>query len=438
MTIRFRLPSPERRERSASSETLPDDQSLGRPWVSIGIFGASHEDKVNFIQTVAGQENLSTSATDLVRAYDFLAEGIDFSLVEFPSFGDAHSVSDEDTFFGISNWFEKASLKGQYFHGLIYLYGIIDDRENGSESRNLRIFKELCGAENLKNSIVGFTRWDQEEDDMVEARKKALKEIPEFWGDLSNDILRVEQITSDRQKCMDMLSSFAKTNPMTLNIQKQIIVVQNPPDITSAVSMIKDYQRRHAIRDAEELEHATQQNYHQEKLRKLRQQALARAAEHEEKFNRLLESQNVELHELTMQNEKGLTDPNRYADIQARRLEGFQHLRLTMATQERDLKPELFKLDEQNVRRLEELDNAKLRRRAAAHKESLIQRRELLKRYDESLGPQQAFEYLDQKFDKRLRMDYEMRFCYHCLDQLSLFDSFWSELQDFCILYLEW
>ena len=431
MKIQIRLPDPEsseQPEQSDSPETLPDDQTLGKTRVSVGIFGASDEVRVKFIETVTEQDAIPIADPDVVQSYEFLSKDIDFSLIKFPDFGHAHSASEEEIFSRICDWLKQAYFKGQNFHGLIYLHRTIDDRENGSDLRSLRIFRELCGSENFKDVIIGISGPGQgearREDDvpgsMRSAREKALKETPEFWGDMTKESARIEQITPDRQECRKLLLDFATRNSMTLKVQKQLIYEGKPSNDTNAAAELRYYQRRHAIRDAEELEVATRERYYEEKIRKFRQGIQTEAAKREKDYENTMISLTAQIDDLTMNGERDMTGQPRYRDLQARRLETFQNLRLSNALQHEDLKSGLSKLEQENAKQLEVLEIAKLRRRAATHRASLSQQHHLLETSDMDTRPLQGYAELDGDYG----IGCQTRFCYHCLDQLSLYDDY--------------
>ncbi|KAL6719052.1 hypothetical protein ACLMJK_003287 [Lecanora helva] len=421
MTVRFQLPD----EKSSDDLRQDDEPSL----ISIGIFGASEQDKTNFIKIVTEHEIIATCEIDLIRTYDFSVKDVDFSLVEFPSFGNSHETDDETVFLRITDWLEKSYLQGQRLYGLIYLHRAIDNREHGLDLRNFRIFRALSGVDqavwggdNPRRATIGITSWDQDDDDKVKAREKALKETPEFWGDMDKEYLRIERITPDREKSIDLLLHYASTGPMTLRVQDEIIDEKISAKDTSAFRELKHYQRRHAIREAEELERATQLNFHREQLKKCRQLALVRSAHQETKFEEIIGSKNAKLNKLESLDEKGTVDSSCRMSLQTERMEAFQQLRLDRAQQEHNLTSELLKLEEENSRRLQGLENAKLRRRFLAHKESLVQQQRLLEHCDSSWS-RQAFMYIHQLNSGRGGNDYQQKFCYHCLDQLSLFDE---------------
>lgn len=66
--------------------------------------------------------------------------------------------------------------------GIIYLHDITQARMTGSSLTNLRMFRKLCGDENLKNVILATTKWAKPPKDVEVSREKELCTDKEFWG----------------------------------------------------------------------------------------------------------------------------------------------------------------------------------------------------------------------------------------------------------------
>ena len=83
-------------------------------------------------------------ATTEVAVYDFEHENISFSLVDTPGFDDTLG-NDAVIVDSIVRWLgERKKLSG-----ILYFHRIIDPRLTGTARANLRIFKRLCGDDDL-------------------------------------------------------------------------------------------------------------------------------------------------------------------------------------------------------------------------------------------------------------------------------------------------
>ena len=101
-------------------------------------------------------------------------------LVDTPGFNDTFR-SDTEILEALVDW-----MKGLYqetkLSGIIYLHDIKLDRMYGSSLNNLRMFRKLCGDNNLKNVILATTKWSEPPKPEEESRKKELCSNDEFWA----------------------------------------------------------------------------------------------------------------------------------------------------------------------------------------------------------------------------------------------------------------
>jgi hypothetical protein len=81
---------------------------------------------------------------------------------------------------------------GVLLSGTIYLHRITDNRMDGSETLNLRMFKSLCGSNNLRNVILGTTTWELVPEADGIRRENDLKDI--FWKDMMTRGSTLERI----------------------------------------------------------------------------------------------------------------------------------------------------------------------------------------------------------------------------------------------------
>ena len=363
-------------------------------------------------------------ATKLVQAYSFSAHGHQFTLIDSPGFDDT-DVDDEEIFTALVEWLEQSYRKGQRLTGLLYLHRIIDNREKGSDLRNLRMFKKLCGAGNFANIILGTTWWDQEEADIARAREKVLKETPEFWGDMVAKGSRVERISLERQQCVDLLLSLATNDETTLRVQHEMVVENKAASETSAASEIDHYTAMRAIRDAEELELAAQRIRHEARLRMLEEK---RKAEQERQFKEVQAMQAAEQELLERQRKKHLEDERRRMQVQKQRTAELMQQIKDLEIMRENLKQERLRLDRENGRRLEDLARAKITRRTDAHRNSLTAQETLLNKCVASGRSKQKVKYINLKLGPGLHRS----FCDHCLVQLPLPQGFFRKSQAGC------
>lgn len=105
-------------------------------------------------------------------------------LVDTPGFNDAVR-SDTDILGSLVEWM-KDSYGERQFLGLIYLHDISGARMTGSILTNLRMFRKLCGDDNLRNVILAITKWEITPPRDANLRERELCSDQGFWGPMIN------------------------------------------------------------------------------------------------------------------------------------------------------------------------------------------------------------------------------------------------------------
>ena len=356
------------------------------------------------------------SESNLIQISSTSVHGTEFCLVEFPGFGQ----DDEQVFESLSTWLKESYENGEYLSGVLYLHRILDDRQDGTNLRNLSIIKKLCGKEKFRNITIASTFWDEEDDDAAEAREKALKESPDIWGDLAHEYASIERMPAEREKCVDLLVKLAEKDTIYLHVQEETVDENKVANDTKAAAEMKFYKRHQAVRDAEELERSTEHYRHQINLGKLGQKIMAKASEEEKGFRELFGRLNGELEAL--EDEEG-TKTSRL-ELLKERITIFEQQKLAPILRERAFEGERLSLAKEHEGRLGDLDNAKVNRLVLGHRKSLLAHQSKL---DEMKNSKQGFQYISQKGQNPAGQGHEQEFCAHCLDQLSLFDTVWGK-----------
>jgi hypothetical protein len=163
-----------------------------------------------------------------VGVYHFMLDGVRVWLIDTPGFDDTNR-SDSDVLKDIAYWLASAYTRKVQLAGIIYLHRITDVRMQGSALRNLRMFNELCGLNNLKSVILATTHWTHGEGKSVpesvgEARVKELEEMKEFWGGMIERGSRVEKHDGSKASAIRIVSDLVnRHDPVTLGIQRQLV-----------------------------------------------------------------------------------------------------------------------------------------------------------------------------------------------------------------------
>ena len=285
---------------------------------------------------------------------------------------------------------------------MLYLHRVTENRERGSDLRNLRVFKKLCGEENFGNIVLGITWWDEEDDDVARAREEVLRSTPEFWGDMIRKGSRVQRVPMDSEGCVNLLLGFAGREATTLRIQREMIDEKKAADETGAASELDRQSKLRALEAEEKVKNLAQQNLKRDALHKLDQQAAEKASEQKLLFHKKWERREAEERLLREQRERELYDRGSKEGI---------------------------------GRFLQNLEAT------TRHRKSLQTQSGLLNQYKRTGWIKQNFKFIQQQVGFQqvgslIPWALHRQFCDHCLIQLPLFDAYWSELSQACLILL--
>jgi hypothetical protein len=365
------------------------------------------------------------SATNAVQAYPFTANGIHFTLIDTPGFDDT-DLDDEEVFTSLAEWLEKSYRKGQRLSGMLYLHRIIDNREKGSDMRNLRMFKKLCGEENFGNVILGITWWDKEDPEVAASREKILAETPQFWGDMIAKGSKIRRIPhEDAKACTKILLELAGKDPTTLRIQDEMVEQEKSARDTSAASEMEDYDAIRAIRDSEALESAAQQRRYEEKLQRQRRKAEQNRVKEKQAYEARLRQTRLEAEALAEQKRREEEYERQRLEMQRRRRSELKRQRRELAEKEERARKVRLEAERANQERLRVMEMARIKRRSEAHDNLIQSQWRLIQSYANSGRPKQlTVRYLSM--DKN--WSHFRSVCDQCLRQLPFYETYYCKL----------
>ncbi|PWW72199.1 P-loop containing nucleoside triphosphate hydrolase protein [Tuber magnatum] len=159
------------------------------PPVLIAVMGKTGTGKTSFINAITGGEgglrvgHGLESCTQDIQTASATISGREVWLVDTPGFDDTNR-SDVDILASIADWVKQASQDRKHLSGIIYFHRIVDPRMEGSNMKNLKMFRELCGDKNFNNVILLTTMWDKVDEEEGRKREEELKSRAGFWGNL--------------------------------------------------------------------------------------------------------------------------------------------------------------------------------------------------------------------------------------------------------------
>jgi hypothetical protein len=162
-----------------------------------------------------------------VAAYDFDHEGHSFCLVDTPGFDDSHD-HDAEIVDDIVNWLGKRNN----VCGILYLHRIIDPKVTGTARANLRMFRRLCGDENLGKVTLVTTFWNQIAPSLGERREMQLQSDAGFWKPMIDQGSRTVRSKQSREEDLALLLQIAQTEGFQTQVQKDVQAGKSAAEIS--------------------------------------------------------------------------------------------------------------------------------------------------------------------------------------------------------------
>ncbi|KAF9526003.1 P-loop containing nucleoside triphosphate hydrolase protein, partial [Crepidotus variabilis] len=176
------------------------------------ILGTTGVGKSTFVNAIAGYEASQTSdelglcTRKVVPIACQPCEGRGVVMVDTPGF-DNTDLSDMDAFRLVAAWLKQTYEDGIKLSGVLLLHRITDNRLNGGAHRLLNVFKDICGPDALKNSLLVTTMWDQIEEAQGSEREQELAEA--FWSPMIARGARVKRFLNTPESALDIVSLLA-------------------------------------------------------------------------------------------------------------------------------------------------------------------------------------------------------------------------------------
>lgn len=183
--------------------------------------------------------------TSKVGVYHFMHQGRRIFLIDTPGFDDTNR-SDAEVLKDVAFWLAAAYKKKTTLAGILYLHRISDQKMQGSALRNLRMFQQLCGSNNLSSVVLATTHWTNllTGDSIPEAqgreREGELMNTDKFWGAMVKRGSRVVRHDGTRPSALNIISSIIdRRQRVVLDIQTQLIDQRRNLDDTTAAQALQ-------------------------------------------------------------------------------------------------------------------------------------------------------------------------------------------------------
>ncbi|KAK2466545.1 hypothetical protein APHAL10511_001407 [Amanita phalloides] len=222
--------------------------------------GSTGTGKSSFIRLLSGDtsvhvgDSLESQTSDIqIVPFRDSETGRNVIIVDTPGFDDSRAgVTDTDILKAIASFLLEAYDKDRKLNGLIYVQRISDPRFGGQSGRNLKMFRNLCGAKAYENVVILTTFWDQLPSEQEgEKREEQLKTI--FFKDLVEGGARFMRHDRTIESACDILRHISMLVPKNVQLQEEIRVEGRTLENTSAGSVHREEVDRIIAKHNEEM-----------------------------------------------------------------------------------------------------------------------------------------------------------------------------------------
>lgn len=200
--------------------------------MNIAIMGVTGAGKSTFVKAASELPTVGIghdlhSFTETVDSYTFEYRDMDITLIDTPGFNDTE-LNESDVLKAIADWLDfNYRNDRQKLNGIIYLQSIMDPRMTGSSLRNLKMFKDLCGLDPLRNVLLVTTRWGMaakaNEQALAESREEQYAANPMYWAKMIEAGARMDRFEDTQESAMRILMRLRHSDPVPLQIQSEMV-----------------------------------------------------------------------------------------------------------------------------------------------------------------------------------------------------------------------
>ncbi len=144
----------------------------------------------------------------------------------------------------IADWLAATYRKKVRLTGIIYLQALTDRKMYGSSLRNLKMFRQLCGDNPLKNVVLATTGWGTAKSagtlGRAKENEKQLETDPDFWEPLIKRGSTTARFEDSQESALEIIMSLVDRPPVTLQIQRELVIEEKKLIDTAAGTTVNE------------------------------------------------------------------------------------------------------------------------------------------------------------------------------------------------------
>jgi len=189
--------------------------------------GATGSGKSTFINLVSGSSlgvsgGLRSCTNTVQMTAPFNLDDRRVVLIDTPGFDDT-TQSDTDVLRTIAAFLEASYERGLMLSGVLYFHRISDLRMGGTQTRNFRMFQNLCGERALGNVAIVTNMWSGVEPEVGDAREAELMGEDIFFKPVLEKGARMARHEGTVSSAEEIVRLLVNNQPLPLQIQTELV-----------------------------------------------------------------------------------------------------------------------------------------------------------------------------------------------------------------------
>lgn len=201
----------------------------------IGLTGSGKSTFINIASdsTLLTSESLDSCTRRVQEAPKFDFEGRRICLIDTPGFDDTDR-SEVEILKSIKDFLEVQYNSGTLLHGMIYLQRITDVRMGGVSIRTLSMFRDLCGSNCLRNTVIVTNMWSKPPTLVEENRERQLLDNVKFFKLFIDGHATMVRHDNTVESAHQIIRQICNNCPSALDIQLETVEQKKALPATSA------------------------------------------------------------------------------------------------------------------------------------------------------------------------------------------------------------
>ncbi|KEP49821.1 50S ribosome-binding GTPase [Rhizoctonia solani 123E] len=193
----------------------------------IVLFGPTGSGKTTFANVASGDSmrvgrGLKSCTQKVEPTTMFTVDGKPVVVVDCPGFDDTY-LSETEILQSLAGFLTVAYSQNFKITGLLYLHKITDTRVGGASFRHMKMFKEVCGTDSLKNVVYVMNMWSDPPTEDEVLREDELRQSDEFFGGPIAEGAQMARHYNTQESAHNIIRQLLPRPPTVPQLSKQLV-----------------------------------------------------------------------------------------------------------------------------------------------------------------------------------------------------------------------